>query len=137
MMNNPWFRVTISREGEYLRFEHPTQPALMPGGWMERVKQAGGNLTNGYWGEIIGEEDSALPLLEQAESVKMTKDGVNRVITTDELRKHDDKEAPWFVLDGEVFDGTPFMEEHPGGAQSIISAAGSDTTDEFMAIREL
>lgn len=38
MMNNPWFRVTISKEGDYLRFEHPTQPALMPGGWMERVK---------------------------------------------------------------------------------------------------
>ncbi len=44
MMNNPWYRVVIHREGHHLRFEHPTQPALMPGGWMERVKKAGGNL---------------------------------------------------------------------------------------------
>lgn len=136
MMNNPWFRITISHEGDYLRFEHPTQPALMPGGWMERVKQAGGNLTNGYWGEKIGDEDSEVPPAEQADAVKMTKDEMKTVITIDELRKHDNQKGPWFVLNGEVYDGTAFMEEHPGGAQSIISSAGLDTTDEFMAIRE-
>ena len=63
MMNNPWYRVTISLENDYLRFEHPTQPALKPGGWMERVKKAGGNLANGFWGEKIeGEEPSAMEL---------------------------------------------------------------------------
>ncbi|KAI9669461.1 MAG: hypothetical protein M1817_004686 [Caeruleum heppii] len=133
MMNNPWFRVTIMREGDYLRFEHPTQPALQPGGWMERVKKAGGNLTNGYWGEnLTGEE--AVPVTETAKEVTMTKDGIEKVITIDELRKHDSEQQPWFVLNGEVYDGTGFMKEHPGGAQSIISAAGLDTTDEFMAI---
>ena len=90
MMNNPWFRVVVIREGEGLRFEHPTQPALIPGGWMERVKKAGGNLTNGYWGERIGDEVAA-PVV---------------------------------------------AEEHPGGGQSIISAAGLDATDEFVAIRK-
>ena len=137
MMNNPWFRVTISQEGDYLRFEHPTQPALMPGGWMERVKKAGGNLGNGYWGERLGDEDSELPPSEQAaESVKMTKDGVDDLVSIDQLRKHDNEEnRPWFVVNGQVYDGTGFLEEHPGGAQSIISAAGIDSTDEFMAIR--
>lgn len=53
MMNNPWFRVTISKEGEFLRFEHPTQPALMPGGWMERVKKAGG-----IWPTVTGAKSS-------------------------------------------------------------------------------
>ncbi|OAQ99488.1 hypothetical protein LLEC1_08026, partial [Akanthomyces lecanii] len=38
MMNNPWFRVVVHKDQGSLRFEHPTQPALMPGGWMERVK---------------------------------------------------------------------------------------------------
>ncbi|KAI9816197.1 MAG: hypothetical protein M1827_001798 [Pycnora praestabilis] len=135
MMNNPWFRVTISHEGDYLRFEHPTQPALMPGGWMERVKKAGGNLTNGYWGEKIGGENEEGPNQEAAEKeVKMTKEGLTREITIDELRKHDNEERPWFVLNGEVYDGTDFMKDHPGGAQSIISAAGLDSSDEFMAI---
>ncbi|KAI9879835.1 MAG: hypothetical protein M1830_006858 [Pleopsidium flavum] len=134
MMNNPWFRVTISREGDYLRFEHPTQPALQPGGWMERVKKGGGNLANGYWGEKIGGEDTVAPVSEEAKEVRMIKDGLERTITIDELRKHDNDNNPWFVVKGEVYDGTEFMKEHPGGAQSIISAAGLDTSDEFLAI---
>lgn len=137
MMNNPWYRVTIAKEGDYLRFEHPTQPALMPGGWMERVKKSGGNLTNGYWGEQIGGENAEEPVTEAAQEVKMTRDDVKREITIDDLRKHDNEAAPWFVVNGEVFDGTAFMKDHPGGASSIISAAGLDSTDEFMAIRKL
>ncbi|TKA83955.1 Nitrate reductase [NADPH] [Friedmanniomyces simplex] len=135
MMNNPWFRVTIAKEGDYLRFEHPTQPALMPGGWMERVKKAGGNLANGFWGEKIGGAEAVEePGMEGAKEVSMTKEGLKQLITIDELRKHDTEEKPWFVVNGEVYDGTPFLERHPGGAQSIVSAAGLDTTDEFMAI---
>lgn len=134
MMNNPWYRVMISHENDYLRFEHPTQPALIPGGWMERVKKAGGNLTNGYWGEPIEGEAPTAPVKAQAKEIKMTKDGVNHEITIDELRKHDGAESPWFVVSGEVYDGTSFLKEHPGGAQSIISAAGTNATDEFMAI---
>lgn len=136
MMNNPWYRITISHEGDYLRFEHPTQPALMPGGWMERVKKAGGNLANGYWGEQIGSEEAPEPVEEAAKEIKMVKEGLKKSITIDELRKHDKEEEPWFVLNGEVYDGTPFLKEHPGGAQSIVSAAGLDSTDEFMAIRK-
>ncbi len=133
MMNNPWFRVTISKEGDFLRFEHPTQPALMPGGWMERVKKAGGNLMNGHWGEkLAGEEEKHVQ--EVAKEVPMTKDGLKNDITIDDLRKHDGGDDPWFVINGEVYEGTSFMKEHPGGAQSIVSAAGLDTSDEFMAI---
>ncbi|KAI9841522.1 MAG: hypothetical protein M1837_000623 [Sclerophora amabilis] len=134
MMNNPWFRVTISHEGDYCRFEHPTQPALQPGGWMERVKKAGGNLANGFWGEKIGGEEAEGPAEREEPEVKMTKDSLEKLITIDEVRKHDNSEQPWFVVNGEVYDGTPFMKEHPGGAQSIVSAAGLDSSDEFMAI---
>lgn len=133
MMNNPWFRTVIHKENDCLRFEHPTQPALMPGGWMERVKKAGGNLTNGFWGEKIGEEKEEAVIEAVAKVIKMTKDEVNREISIDELRKQPEA-SPWFVLNGEVYDGTAFLEGHPGGAQSILSAAGLDSTDEFMAI---
>lgn len=137
MMNNPWFRVAIHVEDDFIRFEHPTQPALMPGGWMERVKKAGGNLSNGYWGERLdGEATEETAEQAPAAEIKMTKDGVDKEITIDELRKHDTEESPWFVVNGEVYDGTAFLEGHPGGAQSIFSAAGLDATDEFMAIRE-
>jgi len=137
MMNNPWYRITITRKGDSLRFEHPTQPALMPGGWMERVKKAGGDLMNGRWGEKLnGEPELELSPSEETRAIRMTKDGERREISSAELREHDTKEDPWFVLQGEVYEGTSFLEEHPGGAQSIVSAAGLDVTDEFMAIRK-
>jgi nitrate reductase (NAD(P)H) len=135
MMNNPWFRVVIHNEQSQLRFEHPTQPALMPGGWMERVKKAGGLITNGFWGEKIGTESQQAPEPPKQE-IKMTKDDMDDTIELDELRKHDNAESPWFVVNGHVYDGTAFLSGHPGGAQSIISAAGIDATDEFMAIRK-
>lgn len=135
MMNNPWYRIAITNKDNMLHFEHPTQPALMPGGWMERVKKAGGNLSNGYWGERFGDEPIEV-IEEVVKEIKMTKDGLKNIITIDELRKHDKEDSPWFVVNGEVYDGTPFLEGHPGGAQSIISAAALDSTDEFMAIRE-
>lgn len=134
MMNNPWFRVCVDVQGDTLHFEHPTQPALIPGGWMERVKKSGGNLANGFWGEKLeGEEESTMEI-EKPKEIVMIKEGLKEAITIDELRKHDGAEAPWFVLNGEVYDGTKFLEGHPGGAQSIISAAGIDATEEFMAI---
>jgi nitrate reductase (NAD(P)H) len=135
MMNNPWFRVTVSKEGDYLRFEHPTQPALMPGGWMERIKAKGGNLSNGFWGEKIGGEEQEEGIVEANSDIKMTEDGLDRNITIDELKKHDTDANPWFVVNGEVYDGTAFLEGHPGGATSIIGVAAQDATDEFMAIR--
>jgi nitrate reductase (NAD(P)H) len=136
MMNNPWFRIVIHKEDDTLRFEHPTQPMLMSQGWMERVKKAGGNLTNGQWGEKIEGEKPEHAVVEEVKEIKMTKEGVHKIIEIDELREHETAENPWFVVNNEVYDGTPFLEGHPGGAQSIISAAGLDTTDEFMAIRK-
>lgn len=135
MMNNPWYRIAIMRDGDMLKFEHPTQPALIPGGWMERVKKAGGNLVNGYWGEQLSGEEISEAQDEVTPEVKMTKDEVKDIIAVDDLRRHDTEEAPWFVVNGSVYDGTAFMESHPGGAQSIVSAAGQDCSEEFMAIR--
>ena len=136
MMNNPWYRVVVTKEDNRLKFEHPVQPALIPGGWMERVKKAGGDLTNGYWGEKLNGEEASVSVEPQAAEIKMTKDGLERKITLEELKEHETDENPWFVMNGEVYDGTPFLKEHPGGAQSIVSAAGIDSTEEFMAIRK-
>jgi nitrate reductase (NAD(P)H) len=135
MMNNPWFRVVIHKDGDILRFEHPTQPALIPGGWMERVKKAGGNLTNGNWGEKFAGEEEHTVVEEPAKEICMVNKEVKREITMDELKQHGGDHEPWFVLNGEVYNGTPFLEGHPGGAASIFGAAGQDATEEFLAIR--
>lgn len=135
MMNNPWFRVVIHKEGQFLRFEHPTQPALIPGGWMERVKNSGGNLTNGFWGEKTVHDDE-MTSEKKPESPTYTNPNVNRLITIDELKNHAGEKEPWFVLEGQVYDGTPYLDAHPGGATSILAAAAQDCTEEFMAIRK-
>ncbi|KAI0117290.1 nitrate reductase [NADPH] [Daldinia grandis] len=134
MMNNPWFRVVIHKEGYSLRFEHPTQPTLIPGGWMERVKKNGGNLSNGYWGERISGEEESPGEEEQAKEICLTNKDITRTINIDELKKHDGEIEPWFVVNGQVYDGTKFLEGHPGGAASIIGAAGQDASEEFLAI---
>lgn len=135
MMNNPWYRVVIHNEGDSLRFEHPTQPALMPGGWMERVKKEGGNLTNGFWGERLSNESESSTTEEPAKEIVMTNPKISREITLEELREHEGEHEPWFVVNGQVYDGTAFLEGHPGGASSIINAAAQDVSDEFLAIR--
>ncbi|KAI3342838.1 nitrate reductase [Ustulina deusta] len=134
MMNNPWFRVVIHKEGSKLRFEHPTQPALMPGGWMERVKKAGGNLTNGYWGEQLAGEAQVAEPVEPAKEICMVNEKIHRTITLEEFKSHDGETEPWFVVNGEVYDGTGFLEGHPGGPTSITGAAGQDASEEFLAI---
>ena len=104
---------------------------------MEKVKKAGGNLSNGFWGEQIGGREISQESAEASNEIKMTNDKVKNTITCDELRKHNTADSAWCVIQGEVYDGTPYLKEHPGGAQSIISAAGAlDSTDEFLAIRE-
>lgn len=47
-----------------------------------------------------------------------------RVITLDEMRKHTTEESCWIAVRGEVFDVTPFIDEHPGGFDIIISNTG-------------
>ena len=34
----------------------------------------------------------------------------------------------------QVYDGTGFLKDHPGGAESILLAAGMDSSDDFNAI---
>jgi nitrate reductase (NAD(P)H) len=65
--------------------------------------------------------------------VLMTKPGVRRMISMAEPWTQD-KSNPWFVVKGEVYNGTGFLDEHPGGAESIFISAGEDVTDDFMAI---
>jgi nitrate reductase (NAD(P)H) len=132
MMNNAWFRVVVHRDGDLVTFEHPTQPATIPGGWMERAKKEGRDVTDGHWGETRQPRNTSVPQLPKKE-VSMVKRG-KRLVTLDELRQHKTEDKPWFVINGEVYDGSKYMDEHPGGAISITAAAGTDATEEFLAI---
>lgn len=132
MMNNPWFRVRIERGEGVVRFEHPTSLSGTPG-WMEKVKKEGGNLLNGRWGESEPGSEPLTPPPEQ--DVLMTNVEAKRIFSIEEFRAESSDLRPLFVVDGEVYDGTGYLKDHPGGAQSIVAVATTDATEEFMAIR--
>jgi nitrate reductase (NAD(P)H) len=132
MVNNCWHRVVIHREREGVRFEHPCQPALLPGGWMERVKKAGGNPIGPNWGE--SNSGVVTTTTKEKPVISMVKKDVKDTFTMEEVAQHNKDGDTWFVVQNQVYDATPFLKEHLGGAESIILASGMDATEEFMAI---
>ncbi|KAG2142479.1 hypothetical protein DEU56DRAFT_972043 [Suillus clintonianus] len=136
MMNNWWFRVavhkTVNDDGKIvLQFEHPTLVGTN-GGWMERMKAAGEDIIKPVFGER-GQDLAPRAPKHQSDEVSLTKPGINRKITPEEFKTQDRKQ-PWFVVNGEVYDGTPFLKDHPGGGDSILLVAGEDASEDFFAI---
>mmetsp|Transcript_29837 Transcript_29837/g.43981 ORF Transcript_29837/g.43981 Transcript_29837/m.43981 type:complete len:932 (+) Transcript_29837:87-2882(+) len=117
MMNNCTFKVRIHDASEgnglSLKFEHPTQPGVLPGGWM--VPKV--------------EVQAAVQVEKKVEA----KAGV-KYFTEEEVAKHTERDDAWFIYDGKVYDATPFMDDHPGGADSILLTAGEDATEEFDSL---
>jgi len=49
----------------------------------------------------------------------------------EELRKHSAQGDLWLLVNGEVYNVTSFMDEHPGGDEVLLSEAGKDATEAF------
>lgn len=141
MMNNPWFRVRIHRQSrpngrDVLVFEHPTQLGKLKGGWMTkdaipRSNDARRFLKSAQMAAAIEEED-ATPKI----NVDLNQDLLDGLpwFTQEEVSQHATKESCWFICRDLVYDATPFLSEHPGGATSILLCGGTDCTDEFESI---
>lgn len=130
-----WFRVAVNKTENdneiVLHFEHPTLAGTASGGLLQRMKALGQDITKPVFGKTSPREtlDEVKPKAE----VSLTKPGVTRKITVEELKRQD-RAQPWFVINGEVYDGTPFLNEHPGGSDSITLVAGEDASEDFFAI---
>ncbi|CAK0880617.1 unnamed protein product, partial [Prorocentrum cordatum] len=48
--------------------------------------------------------------------------------------RHARADDAWLVIGGEVFDVTPWLEDHPGGRMLLLSFAGRDATDAFESV---
>ncbi|RDB30807.1 Nitrate reductase [NADPH] [Hypsizygus marmoreus] len=135
MMNNWWFRVAIHTEpGGALRFEHPTDPANARVGWMQRMKDEGYDILNPVFTQA---KPTPSPTIVQEATPLMTNPKIAREITLEELQAHSGAKEPWFVVNGEVYDGTGYLNDHPGGAHSITGMAGQDASEDFMAIHSI
>ena len=53
-------------------------------------------------------------------------------ITKAELEKHNKPNDCWVVLEGDVYNVTPYLNRHPGGPDCIMADAGGDITQGFM-----
>lgn len=61
-------------------------------------------------------------------------DRSKKYVTADMLDQHQEEDSVWFAYQGQVFDGTKFLDDHPGGADSMLMAGGTDATDDFNAV---
>ncbi|PNW79324.1 hypothetical protein CHLRE_09g410950v5 [Chlamydomonas reinhardtii] len=137
MMNNCYFRIKIHPEVDPatgvmgLRFQHPAPVELGDKGnmgWREEdnlVAQAVAAARDG------GGAAAAPPPPPPA---ALLANGGPKQYTLEEVAEHASEESCWFVHEGRVYDATPYLNDQPGGAESILITAGADATDEFNAI---
>jgi nitrate reductase (NAD(P)H) len=64
----------------------------------------------------------------------MIDDSITRIITAEELAKHNQDDDTWFAINGYVYDASEYLKEHPGGRDAIILASGDDASEDFLAI---
>eukprot|EP00878_Enallax_costatus_P007949 GHUV01008315.1.p2 GENE.GHUV01008315.1~~GHUV01008315.1.p2 ORF type:complete len:164 (+),score=30.50 GHUV01008315.1:306-797(+) len=57
--------------------------------------------------------------------------GRRRDITLEEVKQHKTADDAWVVLHGKVYNITPYLKFHPGGADILVKAAGRDATSLF------
>nr|OQO20478.1 hypothetical protein B0A51_10600 [Rachicladosporium sp. CCFEE 5018] len=57
-----------------------------------------------------------------------------RLITVEEIKKHNTIEACWLVINDEVWDLSEFAPDHPGGGEIIYKHAGRDASSSYNGI---
>ncbi|KAL3685762.1 hypothetical protein R1sor_003784 [Riccia sorocarpa] len=56
---------------------------------------------------------------------------ITRKYTAKEVSEHTSAKDCWLIVHGKVYDVTRYLDDHPGGDQILIAAAGEDATDDF------
>ena len=126
MMNNAWYRVRVetrmpmgsSADGPtYLRFQHPVLAGGADGGWMKPSPAALNHTSR------LGSLPRAGPLLGLAAH------RAHKLISAEEVSQHQSRDDCWLVLDSIVYDVSPYMADHPGGAEALLAATKLPPTE--------
>ncbi|KAI9354965.1 cytochrome b5-like heme/steroid binding domain-containing protein [Pilaira anomala] len=54
-----------------------------------------------------------------------------KLYSYEEIAKHNTRSDLWMVIEGKVYDITPFCDEHPGGEEVLIDEGAKDATTAF------
>lgn len=137
MGNNQVFRLKVHMSknvrGEHVfKFEQPTQPGQLPGGWMTKSAEKPVSAGFGRLLDMAGEVKDEAPV-----AAAPKKDGEVKTFTMEEVKKHNTEDDVWIIVNNRVYDCTEYLELHPGGIDSITINAGDDATEDFVAIHSL
>ncbi|GMI75588.1 ARABIDOPSIS CYTOCHROME B5 ISOFORM E, cytochrome B5 isoform E [Hibiscus trionum] len=57
-----------------------------------------------------------------------------KIHSFEEVANHNKIKDCWLIISGKVYDVTPFMDDHPGGGEVLLSATAKDATNDFEDI---
>ncbi|KIP03550.1 hypothetical protein PHLGIDRAFT_496512 [Phlebiopsis gigantea 11061_1 CR5-6] len=118
LLTNAWYRIRShivtdpNTKQSLVHFVHPVGPGKDDDGWMK-------------------------PNPEDAE--QSGGGGSDRVLSLEEVAKHDKRDDAWIIIDNKVYDVTSVLGWHPGGAEAIMPYAGKatvDTTSQYKGIHD-
>ncbi|GAA5914647.1 uncharacterized protein JCM6883_001028 [Sporobolomyces salmoneus] len=56
---------------------------------------------------------------------------MSKAISASEVANHKSADSAWVIIEGNVYDVTEFLEDHPGGKKVLLNACGQDSTEKF------
>ncbi len=94
----------------YLRFQHPVLPGSSPGGWQKALPGA------------LPPSSRLASLPRAGPLLGLAAHRAHKLISSQEVAAHQSRDDCWIVLDGTVYDVTPYMKDHPGGEAALLAA---------------
>lgn len=82
------------------------------------------------WGDRLGGDAGAAPTAEPATPAASA--SADEPLTLAVVAQHDDSASCWAAIEGEVYDLTEWVAQHPGGSDRILSICGTDATQTFQ-----
>lgn len=70
--------------------------------------------------------------MELMQHNKVDTAAASRVLTMEEVARHNKPSDCWVVYRGVVYDITQYLKYHPGGSKILLTVAGKDCTSAFM-----